>query len=61
MIITIYRPDGTKERRPIGYTGGACDEATKPYEEAEGGKVTKVATGDACRTETKVKERPYAN
>lgn len=35
MIITIFRSNGTKERKPIGYGGGLCHEATKPYEKRD--------------------------
>lgn len=52
MIITTYRPDGTKERKPIGYTGGACNIATAPYERLDvPGSVLKTPTGDACKTQ----------
>lgn len=39
MIITTYRPDGTKTRQPIGYGGGLCNKATEPYEKREVGTV----------------------
>jgi hypothetical protein len=49
MIITIYKPDGTKERRPIGYTGGTCNTATAPYEALEiPGQLKKVVTAEGC-------------
>ena len=35
MIVTIYKPNGTKERRPMGYGGGLCNKATAPYEARE--------------------------
>jgi hypothetical protein len=31
-VITIYHPNGKIERHPVGYSGGKCHEATKPYE-----------------------------
>jgi hypothetical protein len=50
MIVTTYKPDGTKERRPIGYGGGLCHEATRPYEKREvPGSVTKTPTAEACQ------------
>lgn len=49
MIVTMYTKDGTKERRPVGYAGGLCNEATKPYEAREiKGQVRKTPTGEAC-------------
>lgn len=51
MIFTTYDSTGRKERRPVGFTGGACHEATRPYEEREvPGKVEKTPTDDACET-----------
>jgi hypothetical protein len=47
MIVTVYKPDGSKERRPVGYAGGACNEATAPYERREIGG-DKTPTADAC-------------
>lgn len=34
-IVTIYSKDGKKVRRPIGFTGAACNAATSPYEKRE--------------------------
>jgi hypothetical protein len=34
-IKTVYRTDGTKERTPVGYGGGLCHAAAKPYEKRE--------------------------
>jgi hypothetical protein len=48
VIITFYRPDGRKERRPSGYTGQNCHTATAPYEKRELG-LTKTPTADADR------------
>ena len=49
MIITIFHKDGRKERKPLGYGGGLCNEATLPYERYDlPGQVTKVVTGEAC-------------
>lgn len=49
MIVTIYKPDGTKERKAIGYTGGSCNQATAPYEAREApGATVKTATDEAC-------------
>lgn len=48
MIITVYKPDGTKERRPVGYGGGLCNTATLPYERREKGRNTKTPTDEAC-------------
>lgn len=48
MIITIYHKDGRKERRPIGYSGEQCHQATAPYEVRERpGKATKTPTPEA--------------
>jgi hypothetical protein len=48
MIITIYRPNGTKKRTPQGYGGGLCHQATKPYEKREvPGSVTLTPTYEA--------------
>ncbi len=47
MILTIFRPDGTKERRPIGYGGGKCHEATRPYEKRDVGTITVTPTDEA--------------
>lgn len=44
MIITTYRPDGTKERRPVGYGGKLCHQATLPYEQREAPGTTKKTT-----------------
>jgi len=35
MILNFYHRNGKKERRPLGYGGGLCHEATKPYERRE--------------------------
>lgn len=35
MIVTIYHKDGRKERKPVGYGGGVCHQATAPYEKRE--------------------------
>jgi hypothetical protein len=35
FIVTTYKADGTKERRPQGYGGGLCHQATAPYEKRE--------------------------
>ena len=52
MIVTIYKPDGTIERRPIGYAGGTCNVATAPYERRDvRGSMTKQMTSDACLPE----------
>ena len=49
MILTIYKPDGTFERRPIGYTGGTCNQATAPYERRDiRGSTNKQLTSEAC-------------
>lgn len=51
LIFTTYDKTGRKERRPVGFTGGACHEATRPYEEREvPGSVEKIPTDDACAT-----------
>lgn len=48
MIVTIFHKDGRKERRPIGYTGNSCNEATAPYEVRDlSNQVTKTPTTDA--------------
>lgn len=51
-IVTTFTPDGAKVRKPVGYTGGACNRATEPYERFDvPGTRDKVATADACRPE----------
>lgn len=48
MIISFYRKDGTKERRPVGYGGGLCSVATAPYEAREiPGQMRKTPTPEA--------------
>lgn len=48
MIITVYGADGTKERKPQGYAGGQCHQATQPYERREiPGSMHKSATPEA--------------
>lgn len=48
MIITTYRPDGTKERRLVGYGGGLCQTASAPYERREApGTTKKTPTAEA--------------
>jgi hypothetical protein len=47
MILTIFRPDGSMERRAIGYAGGACDVATAPYEKYDMPGVTRTPTHEA--------------
>lgn len=32
MIVTIFKPNGEKVRRPVGYGGGLCHAATAPYD-----------------------------
>jgi hypothetical protein len=50
MIVTIYNPDGTKLRQPVGYGGGVCHEATRPYERREiPGQTRKFPTEEACQ------------
>jgi hypothetical protein len=48
MLITIYKPDGTKERKAVGYAGGACHQATAPYEAREVPGAVKTPTDEAC-------------
>ena len=53
MIIEIYNPDGTKERKPVGYAGGMCHVATAPYEKREvPGSMRIVPTDEACQQPT---------
>ena len=48
MIVTIYGADGTKQRRPVGYAGGQCNQATLPYEAREiKGQTKKTPTPEA--------------
>lgn len=48
FIMTIFRPDGSKQRRPVGYGGGLCHEATKPYEKRDvPGSITVTPTEEA--------------
>lgn len=60
MIITIYDAEGGKTRKPIGYAGGTCNDATLPYEAKEiKGQSVKTPTNDAClpdpvKTQTKI-------
>lgn len=50
MIVTIYKPDGSKTRQVTGRAGGTCHTATAPYEVREvPGSVVKTPTADACR------------
>ena len=52
MVVTEYKPDGTKVRRPIGYKGGQCSKATEPYEAREiQGQTQKAPTPDAYECE----------
>lgn len=49
MLVTIYGADGDKQRKAVGYTGGACNRATQPYEAREiRGTMKKTPTDDAC-------------
>lgn len=52
MIITTYTPDGKKIRKPMGYAGGQCSQATAPYEEREiKGQTKKTLTDEGCMPE----------
>ncbi len=52
FIITTYTPDGKKIRKPVGYVGGQCGAATKPYEDREiRGQTKKSATPEAYQPE----------
>lgn len=54
MILTIYNPDGTTTKQPIGYGGGLCHAATKPYEKYDiPGTVTKKPTPEASQPPAK--------
>ncbi len=44
-IVTVYGKDGTKQRKPVGYSGTACNAATLPYEAREIG-TQKAPTSD---------------
>ena len=57
MILTIFRPDGTVERRPLGYSGGLCEQATAPYERKEvPGVAVKTPTQEAFEEPVKALE-----
>lgn len=47
-IKTVYRVDGSIQRQPVGYGGGLCHEATKPYEKRNLGNIKKTPTDEAC-------------
>lgn len=50
-IITTFKPDGTKTRRPVGTSGEQCNVATAPYEAFDiPGQVKKTLTADFDRT-----------
>lgn len=57
MIMTTFKPDGSKVREPHGYAGGACNRATEPYERFDvPGTREKQLTAEACKPETVAQE-----
>lgn len=59
-ILTVYGPDGKKVRKPVGFKGGTCSIATKPYEEREiSGQSVKTLTPEAfeCDNAVSVEEK----
>lgn len=46
-IKTIYKPDGTMIKTPVGYGGTLCHAATAPYADRHGGLGAVTPTAEA--------------
>lgn len=47
VIVTVYRPDGTMIKQPVGFGGQLCHVAAQPYARRQGGLGDVVPTAEA--------------